>query len=72
MNQYEAHVTIRENMINCNKKGCTTCPHPNLFYGYVRYGTFGVSSFYLGKSLRLTTLILDKEKNKWKKFIKNA
>lgn len=69
---YDAHVTIKENMVNCNRKGCTLCPHPGFWYGYIRYGSFGVSTFYLGKSPRLTTLILDKEKKKWRKLIKTT
>jgi hypothetical protein len=68
MNSYETHVTITEKMINCNKKGCTLCPHPGYYYGAIRYG-YATSNYYIGKQLRLSLLKLNKDKSKWEKFL---
>jgi hypothetical protein len=71
---YENHVVTQELMLNCSKEKCRLCPHVSsngngYFYAYLRNGSFGNSSIYLGTLPRLTLLCLNEKKDKWVKLL---
>jgi hypothetical protein len=44
------HMTYRQELVRCNKPGCTRCPHGPYWYAYWREGG-RVKSHYVGKTL---------------------
>lgn len=67
----DAHVSLRENALNCNRKGCKTCPHW-YWFGFVHYGEFGTTSVYLGTKVKMTTLQFKTDVNKWRMLLRKA